>query len=466
MDDQPMAVGARQIWLVLLLIALAFAGCGAPPTASPPAILPTEPPAATMTPSPTPLRSPTPSSTLQGTVTIWLDWSPAELAGLQEAIQRFRQAHPRVEFELVYVPTNALRDTFEEAAAVGGGPTLLFGPADWGPSLFLTDRIQDPSGSLLPGLRETLHPLAWSQVSYRGITVGLPLEFHGVVLYRNASLAPETPDSVEELVEQAAALRGGDLVGAALDFGFLFSGAQLSPCGSRFFDSAGQFILPGDEGICWLNLLRTLSGSGPSVFNTEEDLDFFLAGRSAWLIDTTHRLDAIRQALGESVAQIDPWPLYPPSGGVLTGYVWTENVYFNAASRGPDLEAAVAFATFLLLPDTQRLLSDAGGARHLPVLLDLEIDDLLLARALQVLRGGQPRPLALDLDAYRSPLLTAVRLVVGGGGEPELALQLAIQEILSGTGTPTPTASATRTPSATPTPSSTPTPTRTPTPSP
>ncbi len=460
MEDTPKSVWARWIWLTVLLIALPLAGCGAPPTASPPAVVPTESPAATMIPSPTAPRSPTPSSSLQGTVAIWLDWSPAELAGLQQAIQRFRQAHPRVEFELVYVPSDGLRPAFEEAAAVGEGPTLLFGPAEWGPGLFLAERIQDPSGSLLPGLRETLHPLAWSQVSYRGITVGLPLEFHGVVLYRNASLAPETPDSVEELVEQAAALRGGDLVGAALDFGFLFSGAQLSPCESRFFDSAGQFILPGDEGICWLNLLRTLGGSGPSVFNSDEDLNFFLAGRSAWLIDTTHRLDAIRQALGNTVAQIDPWPLYPPSGGVLTGYVWSENVYFNAAARGPDLEAAVAFVTFLLLPDTQRLLSDPAGARHLPVALDLEIDDPLLARALQVVRGGQPRPLALDLDAYRSPLLTAVRLVVAGGGEPELALQLAVQEILSGTGTPTPTASATRTPS------STPTPTRTLTPSP
>ncbi len=425
--------------MLALLTTIVLAACGQAPPLSPEAPTPTEPP----TPRPTATAMLLPTSTsmpsLSGSVRLWLDWNPDEMSALQRAVESFLNIHPEVEFEVVYYPPERLLSEFREAVQRGDGPDLIFGPSDWGPALFEERAIQDPSDMLLPGLSQTIHPLAWNQVRFRGITLGLPLEFQGVVLYRNRDLVPAAAQTLEEFVEAAAAVRQAGGVGAALDIGFTWSAPQIAVCGGEWLDPQGTYALDAEVGLCWLNLHRRLREAGPVTLNTDDDLILFQEARAGWLIDETTRLDLLRSSLGDEVLAIDAWPVNEGTDRPLTGYVWTENAYFSEDSTGADLEASISFVTFLLLIENQMAFSQMGGARHIPVLQDVEIADPLLGAARLALESGSPRPLHSDLEPLRDPFETALRLVVTQGGDPELALQLAAQEVsrsLEATATP------------------------------
>lgn len=440
---------------LMVVLAGGLPGCvvdpaGADPT---PTLEPTPVPAAGTTPTPSSLPSPSPG--VAGTVTLWLDWPPDKLAALERILDDYREIHPGVRIRIIFVPEGELESRFEGRAESEPAPSLIIASSRVGPEWYDAGLLTPVSQVLPPEEGLALLPLVWSQVRYEQEVIGLPLELQGTVLYRNAALAPSGAATVDDLLGQAEDLRGRGLEGASLDLGFERAAPLLRTCKGELVADEELDPVGRPVGLCWLRLLDRLGSAGSVTFDSGNDEELFREGQSAWLLGETTELQSLAEAIGQGNLKVDSWPLYQATGETLFGYVWTENLYFPAGSEDQDFEASWSFAIFLLAPESQRILSEARGVHHIPVLSSIELEDATLRETRRVLEGGLPLPDLRALEDIARELGTAVRLVAGQGGEPELALELALAEIRKA-----------RIPTATPTRTPTPIPTATPSPSP
>ena len=401
--------------------------------------------------SPAPTRPVSPTATdgstaMQGDVTIWLDWKPARLASLSKAVSGFQSLHPDVHFNLVYIPTSQLQDAFIQAAANGSGPSLLIGPSSWAESLYQQGLIRDLSGLVSTTQSQRVYPSVWKQAANSTRVMGMPLAIEANLLYRNTSLVSTPAGTVTNLVNTAQALKAQRGFGASLDFGFLYAAPQIAACGG-VLDTGATLPFSEATGECWLSLLKTLGSAGTPVFDSDQDLQAFEAGKSAWLIASSDRIDELAQAIGDQNLAVDPWPTVASTGGRLTGYIWSQNMYLTQSAGKRDADSSWAFMTYLLAPETQLAISQTPGARTLPAVTDLEITDPLLGQAELTLGNDLPLPSPASLARVQGPLETAVRLVVSQAGDVQFNMILALQEIeKANLATATPTATASLTP--------------------
>jgi maltose-binding protein MalE len=362
-------------------------------------------------------------------VSIWASWEAEDVAALADLLEAFQQQHPRVQVRLSYYRPAELLGAFEAAAAAGQGPTILLGPAAWGPGLLRGGLIRDVSSRLLSEQRESIPALVWSQASSSGAVVGLPVRLRGVVLYRNRMLAAQPAGSLEDLLAQAATASTRYAAEPVFDLGFEFSGAQLTACGGTLLRAGGGLAFDEATGICWLNLLYRFRQVGRPVFDSSADRATFVAGHSPWLIDTTDALPEIVQALGAENVSIDAWPATEQDSLQLSGYVWSDNAYLAAGINTADLEASWALASLLIGPEEQARHAQAKGSWFLPVLETVRPLEPLAAQAQDVLLGNTAMPIAYNLEVYTVPLERAVSSVVGQAGDPVEALERATEII-------------------------------------
>jgi maltose-binding protein MalE len=417
----------HHIWILLVILAFLLSACQQSEATASMTALPVEqaPEMLSMEASPTVK----PTSVFHGTVRIWLDWDVRELNGLRQLIASFTERYPEVTFAVSYYPEMELLSAFRTADEQAGAPSILFAPSDWGPALWQDNLVLDLTSRVDAELETTVHPLAWGEAIYQGAVIGLPIEMKGVVLFRNRALVNEAAATVSAWLEMAQQLKNGQIIGAGLDYGFMFSVSQLAACGGWLFDEEGVLAIDSPAALCWLNLMRTLRVTGRVTFNTDDDLELFETGQSAWLIEGTWNIERLTQAIGADDLAVDPWPLYRPTGRRLSGFVWTENAYLMPASSPADLEASWAFMRYLLTPEAQLILSEPHNGGRLPALAALELDDPLQAQMAAALSLGSPWPLRTDLDLFIEPIEGAIRSTTTQGAEPEFAIELALLKI-------------------------------------
>jgi ABC-type glycerol-3-phosphate transport system substrate-binding protein len=348
---------------------------------------------------------------------------------MYEVIERYQQEHPEVEFAITYRPRDDLLDAFETAAVSGQGPSILLGPSVWGPSLREQGFVLNLSPLLDPGMESNVHPIAWTQATQGTQLLGLPLELHGIVLYRNRTLAPQPVGELEEWLQIAAQMKIEDQQALAPDLGLVTSLPMMAACGQDIFDVRGELLLFERGGGCWLELLAKIGDLGEVIFDTDEDSQLFMNGRAAWVIASTEMRDELIEAIGVTNLKVDPWPLYGTDGFPLRGFTWSENAYLVAGSTESDLESSWNFVQFLFGPDGQEILSDPGGAAHIPTTSALEPPDSLMLEASSMLRAGVPLPLESELELVQEPLLAAIQAVVLQGADPDFALRMAEERL-------------------------------------
>jgi maltose-binding protein MalE len=440
----------------------------------------------------------------QGTISLWHSWEEDRLPALLRRIDEFRALYPNVNFDVLYVPQMDLRASFEAAVQEGGGPAILLGPAEWGPELYERGMIADLSGLASSGLLNTFNPAALGAGRYGEALIGLPQHIQGVVLYRNLGIVQGEPFTWSSLVSLAEEADRGEIFGAVLDRGFLYSGGNLFGIGGRLMDEAGRPAFNTPEGVQWLELLNRYAELGPTEYFTDNDLQLFKEGRAGFIVDGTWNWADLAEAIGPANLVIDPWPFYEathpgsstptPRAGIATpgtetptpaaesapqetgvgdktlaGFVQAENIYLGerlTGETGPEAQAAWKFIEFLLTPESQAGLVEVG---LIPALkedlvqgplteLDLDRDDphlLFVRQALKALEYGVPYPIAPEFAAYVTPLDAALQAAANGADPAEAlataeAAVLANLEALVTTPTLTPTTTSTPRPTATP----------------
>jgi ABC-type glycerol-3-phosphate transport system substrate-binding protein len=424
----PIPWGESPAWILAGGLLFALAGCSAGQAG--PSATPTS---TRVAPSPSPTAIPvTPTATvspLEGTINLWLDWSPREIEALGGLIETFQSENPGVDFRLTYFRSDELLSRFEEAVPEGAGPSLLFGPDIWGPPLWEAGLIQDLTGLLAPGVRAGIHPLALEQVTYEGAMLGAPLELQGVVLYANRSLMPEPAETVSDLIPADGLLAQIQGTQGALDFGMLYSVSHLTTCGGEILLPGGEPGFAGRPGTCWLALMAQLARAGPVTFNSDSDRELFEARRAAWLFEGTWALDELALAVGPENLAIDPWPVYEVTRDHLAGYVRTENVYMAAGISPEDREASWEFLRYLISSEVQQILARPHGAAHLPTAVGIYLPDPRMSQAMAAILQGVPFPISPDALQAGQPLERAIFAVLRQGTAPDFAIRRALSEV-------------------------------------
>lgn len=408
-------------------------------------------PPSSLTGTPTPLHTPT--ATLSGTpplipveippvpaitppppgslVRIWLAWSPEQSRALDEVIDAFQDVYPWIRFEVTNFPLTDLRRRYEIASYYGGGPSLLFGPAEWGPAYYESGLVRDLSPYASEEFLSGINPAAVGTGFYKRALISLPISQDGVVLYRNRVLIPDAAETFDELIAAAhTATRGGNL-GAYFDRGAFFSAGNLGGLAGGLMDAEQNPMFNSAAGLSWLDLLEGYDVAGAVGLNTNRDLELFMDGRVGYIIEGTWQLNSLIAELGGEHLVIDPWPEF--NSGHLSGFVQADAVFLNPNTKPGDMYAAMLFVGYLLTSDVQQYLAEVG---MIPVNLDTAPRPVHIAQAANALAAGTAYPPVSNsrvLTAYWEGLEMAIQAVFTNQIDPQDALltaEIYVQERL------------------------------------
>ena len=109
------------------------------------------------------------------TISLWHSFDENEIESLLSVSSAYQEIQPDVEFDFMYSPKFDIKDKFENAANSGGGPSVLIGSGEWGPSFYDNSLIQDISDLMEIELLDEVNSSALSSVQYREALIGLPL---------------------------------------------------------------------------------------------------------------------------------------------------------------------------------------------------------------------------------------------------------------------------------------------------
>lgn len=420
--------------LLLFLLLVNLAACNSSPTpastGTQPAQPGTEPAGPTRTPRST--SSPTPQ-VIQGTLSIWHSWDEAQLPALLQIISAFQETYPGIFFDVLYTPQANLEARYTQAASEGGGPTLVFAPAEWGPAFFDHGLVTDLTGQAPNDLLQRIATPALNNAQYRDSLIGLPYNQRGVVLYRNRRIIPERPQTLNELILLAQTLTIDDQIGAILERAPYYSGGHLYGFGGSFMDPDGNPMFNTPAGLAWIELLQTFAQAGPPDYFTDNDLDLFRQGRVGFVIGATWDHSSLAEAIGETFLEIDPWPVHDQ--GVLMGFVHTDNLFLNSKASPASAELAWLFMEHMLSDDSQARLGESG---LIPV-VDVPLEDKRAGQAVTALAGGVAYPIQPQFSAYTLPIDQALISVFNSGIPADQALQTAEEAIRAVLAAATPT---------------------------
>jgi len=388
-------------------------------------------------------NTPTPTSTekvIQGTVSIWHSWDESHLPTLVQIINNFQTSYPDVLFDVRYVPIGDLLPRYEAETRDGSGPTLLFGPAEWGPDLFEDGLVTNLTDYFNNGLLDTLNQPMLNENLIEGILIGIPFSLKGVVLFRNEDIITISPNSFEDLMTIAQASTQGENVGAMLERSFFYSGAHLEGLGGKLMDEHALPAFNNEKGVMWLELLDLFDLAGPTNYFSDQDLDYFKEGKIGWIIDGTWNLQTLAEAVGPENLAIDEWPSF--KDGKLAGYIQSENIFLSPYVEGNHLHASVEFMRYLISPEAQSSLTEIG---LIPSVVNVPMDESIYGpivnQAILALSGGVAYPLSSEISTYNIHMDVALRSFFDGLVTPQDALQKAHNDISIDLGSiePTPT---------------------------
>jgi arabinogalactan oligomer / maltooligosaccharide transport system substrate-binding protein len=325
----------------------------------------------------------------------------------------------------MYVPLDELQAKYDRSAYLGNGPSVLLGPADWGPAYYDKGLVADLSNIAPAEFLATLNPAALNETRYRGALIGLPYAIRSaVVMYRNKSIMPVAPATFDDLIAQAKAATRAGTVGAYLEWSFFYSAAHLDGMGAQLMDQNGDPTFNTALGVEWLKLLAAFKQAGPIEFNGNRDLDTFKSGKAGIIIDGTWNKTQLAKAIGAQNLAIDPWPAY--RDGHLAGYLQTDNIYLSTNVVGEQRYAALQFMGFFLAREVQAIMTRAG---HIPAVMDIQVDDPLMQQEMIALKGSVAYPIRPEVRAYWDPLQAAMLSVVNDDADPLSALQKAFLDV-------------------------------------
>ena len=287
-----------------------------------------------------------PDGELNGRITIWHSWRAADAAVLQDVLARFGEIHPNVQVTTVALPEDQILDEYIKAGNDGFGPGLLIGSNNWigdlvGTGLIRSFTLDDLGGSLFNSRNSAL-------IQYEDQLHGVPLFLAPNALYYNKDLVQAVPESLDELLQEAAA---GNHVAFVPRFEEAYWGIQAF--GEGLFDDQGRFTLANSGFTEWLSWLEIAQDASGAILNVDDQslLELFVNGQIAYYVAGPEKQELILDMMDEAASfEFGVVPLpdgpYGPAGPLMPA----ETILVYAHTSPEQTRIANALAAFLVNP--------------------------------------------------------------------------------------------------------------------
>ncbi|WP_236567577.1 MULTISPECIES: extracellular solute-binding protein [unclassified Nocardiopsis] len=296
----------------------------------------------------------------------------------------------------------------------------------------------EDAGAFTPGSLEA--------VTYEGRVYGVPYATENLALLRNTDLAPEAPETFDELVDAGTELVRAGRAERALSL-------QVGPEGDAYhihplFTSAGGYLFGADasgdpdpadlgvaapESVAAFERLRGLGEAGSGVLGRETDAAgataLFTGGAAPFFVTGPWNMASVKQA-GVPYA-ISPVPPFA-DGGPARPLLGVRTFFVSSGASAPGLAEELA-AGFVAQPEFSVTLYDADP--RVPALVagleQVAEQDPDLAAFQRAGRDGVPMPAIPEMNAVWGPFGQASADIIGDA-DPAAALAEAEAQIRAG----------------------------------
>jgi multiple sugar transport system substrate-binding protein len=378
-----------------------------------------------------------------------MDQAGLKPAEIDQIAREFEALNPDIKVSMEYVGYDYVHDKIVTGmAATPPGFDAAMIDVIWPDEFIKAGYLLDVTNRVTADMKANMFPASWNGVTRNGKIYGMPwlmdvkyFMYNKDILTKAGIAAP--PTTWEELIAQATTIKQQGLVefpiiwswnqkeGVVCDFTVLLFGN-----GGAFLDASGKPVFNNEKGVqilTWMKQSLDAGLSNPSSVSSDEpavEADF-MAGKSAfavnWLFQYSDSNDATKsQIVGQ--AAFAPMPVFASgaSAGIKGSSVdGSSSFAIMATSRYPD--QTWKFLTYLASNEVQTKYS----AEMLPVWQN-DFQGDALAKLLAATPNNPvtvPAFLAQFPYAYERP-------TVAYYNEASAALQLAIQEALTGVKTP------------------------------
>jgi multiple sugar transport system substrate-binding protein len=387
-----------------------------------------------------------------GSVTIHvltMDQAGLKPAEIDQIAREFEAKNPGVKVSMEYVSYDAVHDKIVTGMAANP-PAYDAAMIDviWPDEFIKAGYLADVTSRVTADMKSGIFPAAWNGVTRNGKIYGMPWLMDVKYFMYNKNILQqagfnEPPKTWEELVDQAKVIKDKGLVeypiiwswnqkeGVVCDYTVLLFGN-----GGAFLDSSGKPVFNDEKGVqvlAWMKQTLDDGLSNPSSVSSDEmavEADF-LAGKSAfavnWLFQYSDSNDATKSQVVDQVA-FAPMPVFAAGAQAgIQGSSVDGSSSFGLMATSPYLDQTWAFLTYLASNEVQTKYS----AEMLPIWqTDFEGDSLA-----KLLAATPSNPITVPAFKAQFPYANE-RPTVAYYNEGSMALQLAIQEALTGVKSP------------------------------
>ncbi|NVB78865.1 MAG: extracellular solute-binding protein [Kofleriaceae bacterium] len=356
-------------------------------------------------------------------VVLWHAYTGLERTALETTAAQWNTAHPDNQVVLVAVPYDSFADKLTSAIPRGNGPDLFIYPHD---------RIGDwaDAGTIEPiefwvddARADRFDEQAIGAMAYRGSLWGLPLSVKSLALYTRTDIVPTAPETTDELVALAPAMKaksGFALAYANVD---LYGHAPwLHGFGGRVMDDDGNLAINSREAADAMTFARKLVADGiaPADAQTPLVASLFNEGKAATVMSGPWFVTDI----GKNVPwEVHTLPVVSATGKRAAPFLGAEGVIMSAHAK----DKQAAFAVMDALTSDAAAIVRARTARQVVANVHAYDDpDVAKDPALRAFRAQLehtvPMPKAGAMRMVWTPYKTALGEVLAGRAQPAEAL--------------------------------------------
>lgn len=356
-----------------------------------------------------------------GSLTVWVDADRADV--LQDASADFTE-DTGIDVELVQQDFGDIQDQFVSQVPTGEGPDIAVGAHDWLGTL-VTNGVVAPIefGDAADDFQEVALE-AWT---YDGNVYGLPYSIENIAMLRNAELAPEAPETYDEMIAlgQDADVDYPFLVGLdpteadpyhLYPFQMSFGAPVFGADADGSYD-AEDLQIGNEGGLEFADWLAEQGAEGLLNSNIDDDLarENFIDGNTPFLLTGPWNAPAALEA-GIDL-EVDAIPA--PGDEDAQPFAGVQGFFLSAQSE--NVVAATTFLTeYVGSAEIQTALYEVGGrAPALTESFDAALaDDEIVAGFGEVGAEAVPMPSIPEMGAVWEFWGTTQAAIIDGEGDP------------------------------------------------
>ncbi|MFD6952876.1 sugar ABC transporter substrate-binding protein [Nocardiopsis sp. TSRI0078] len=360
----------------------------------------------------------------EGTLVIWSD--PERADAIKAAAAEFAEANG-IEVDVQGLAFGDIQGDLLNAHQAGNAPDVFIGAHDWTGNLVRNGAVQpiELPQDRAAGLDET----SLQALNYDGQLFGVPYSQENIFLMRNADLAPEAPETFEEMVEVGTELKDSGETSEVLSMAVGQEGDPYRM--NALFTSAGGYLFGQDEEGDWdpadlgvgsdesveaMEKIAEYGEAGEGVLRrsitVDNDASLFYEGDAPFFVAGPWNIaDADESGIDYEISPIPGFEGEEPA----SPYIGYQGFFVTEGSANSAL--AQEFVTNYVT-DTEFVLSLYEADPRMPVqteaLEKVSADDPNVAAISEAGAEGMPMPSIPEMGETWEPLGIAQAAIIGG----------------------------------------------------